>query len=96
MRRAAKIDTNQRAIVEALRAAGCSVQPLHTVGHGVPDLLVGHGRQNYLLEIKRTGPPSARKLTEDEDKWHLAWMGQVATVQTIEEALHAVGLGVSL
>ena len=41
MRRAARVDRNQAEIVVALRAGGASVQPLHAVGKGVPDLLVG-------------------------------------------------------
>lgn len=41
MRHAARTDRNQAEIVKALRAAGCSVQCLHAVGGGVPDLLVG-------------------------------------------------------
>lgn len=41
MRRAARTDANQTAIVEALRKCGASVQSLAAVGKGVPDLLVG-------------------------------------------------------
>ena len=37
----AHIDANQPEIVKALRDAACSVEPLHDVGRGVPDLLVG-------------------------------------------------------
>ena len=36
MRRAAKVDANQPEIVQALRKAGCFVQPLHTVGQASP------------------------------------------------------------
>ena len=34
MRRAAKVDANQREVVAALRGAGASVQLLHAVGEG--------------------------------------------------------------
>lgn len=95
MRRAAKVDANQPAIVEALRAVGCTVQPLHAVGKGCPDLLVGlpGTRSNLLLEVKDgSKPPSARKLTPDQAVWHDAWRGQVAVVSSVKEALEAVGV----
>ena len=41
MRRAAAVDANQTAIIRALRKAGVSVQPLHTVGQGCPDIIAG-------------------------------------------------------
>ena len=37
MRRAARTDANQAAIVDALRSVGCSVVSLSAVGKGVPD-----------------------------------------------------------
>lgn len=81
MRRAARVDRNQKEIVEYLRKRGATVQPLHTVGRGCPDLLVGHGGKNYLLEVKDgEKPKSAQKLTPDEDAWHFMWLGQVAVV----------------
>jgi len=86
--RAARVDANQAAIVKALRAAGCSVQPIHRCGEGVPDLLVGYARINWLLECKDgKKPPSARELTPDQIDWHIAWRGQVAVVNSVEEAL---------
>lgn len=89
--RRAKVDANQPEIIEALRKAGCSVQPLHTIGKGVPDLLVGHRGRNYLLELKDGEKcPSARKLTEDQVAWHQGWRGQVIVIETTEEALHFI------
>lgn len=92
MRRAAKVDRNQSEIVSALRRFGCSVQPLHTIGQGCPDLLVGRGGRNFLLEVKDSAkPPSARALTEDQVEWLDLWRGEaVAVVASVEEALHAV------
>lgn len=93
MRRAAKIDDNQRVIVDALRSAGCDVESLAAVGRGVPDLLVGVGGVNYLLEVKDgSKPPSRQKLTSHQKTWHATWRGQVAVVSTIKEALDAVGI----
>ena len=70
MRRARRTDANQRAIVEALRAVGAVVEVLSDVGRGVPDLLVGWRERWHLIECKRPGPPHARKLTDDEERWH--------------------------
>lgn len=91
MRRAARTDANQEAITEALRKIGASVQLLHSQGAGCPDLLVGWRGMNTLLEIKDgSKPPSARKLTEDQVKWHAEWRGQVTVVENIEQAIAAV------
>jgi hypothetical protein len=89
--RAARVDANQAEIVAALRAAGCAVQPLHTVGQGVPDLLVGVAGQNLLVEIKDPAQPlSKRRLTPDQKKWHASWNGRAHVVETIEQALSLV------
>ena len=94
-RRAAAVDANQPEIVKALRDVGASVQHLHTVGKGCPDIAVGFRGKNYLLEIKDgSKPPSGRKLTTDEAEWHLKWGGAVSIVNTTNEALLAIGLGV--
>lgn len=89
MRRAAKVDHTQQAIVDALRAAGCKVQSLAAVHAGVPDLLVRLPWALYLLEVKN---PAGRgtALTPDQVKFHAEW--PVTVVTTPEEALRAVGL----
>ena len=92
MSRAAKVDSNQREIVAALRGVGVTVQTLHTVGKGCPDLLIGVRGTNLLIEVKDGAkPPSARKLTPDEEDWHAKWRGQVAIVESVEQALDLVG-----
>lgn len=96
MRRASKIDANQPEIVQALRDAGCTVQPLHHVGDGCPDLLVGRDGINYLLEVKDLSqPPSASKLNARQRRWHDEWRGAVKVVRCVEAALEAVGLTVT-
>lgn len=92
-RRAAKVDRNQAEIVGALRAIGASVQPLHTVGQGCPDLLVGFRGDNLLVEVKDGDlPPSGRKLNERQVEWHGQWRGRVVTVSTVQEAYDALGV----
>lgn len=96
MRRAAKIDANQPAIVEALRKAGASVLSLAKLGEGCPDLLVAtavpsRSSRTVLLEVKDgSKPPSARKLTDDERRFFATWVGEVYVVTSVEEALACV------
>lgn len=94
MRRAAKIDSNQAAIVQALRAAGASVQSLASVGSGVPDLLVGISGKTALFECKDgSRPPSQRALTPDQQKWHREWRGgTLAVVDGVEAALRVLAV----
>ena len=95
-RRAAKVDANQKLIVKALRDAGATVQHLHAVGAGCPDLLVGFRRINYLMEVKDgKRPPSARKLTDDQVIWHRDWRGNAHVVKSVSEALAVLGIGVA-
>lgn len=90
-RRAAKRDANEREIIEALTAAGCTVQQLSA--KGVPDLLVGYidpetgAPTNALMEVKSAGG----KLTADEQDWLEWWNGQVFVVYSAEQALEAIG-----
>lgn len=93
-------DGNERDIVEALRAAGHLVQPLHQ-GAGVPDLLVlvGNDRVHWgapvlvLLEVKDPSQPKHRqKLTEDQVRWHQQWArAPLHIVNSVEQALAVVG-----
>lgn len=91
MRYRPRTDANQPEIVKALRQAGCSVCIIAGMGKGIPDLLVGKGGRNFLLEVKDPSKvPSQRKLSDDERAWHAAWTGQVAVVESAEDALKLV------
>lgn len=86
MRRAASVDDNQSEIVAALRKMGATVQPLHTVGKGCPDLLVGYRDRNLLIEVKDGSKiPSKRKLTPHEKEWHDSWRGQVCVIESVDQ-----------
>jgi hypothetical protein len=78
MRRAARTDCTQAAIVSALRRAGATVQPLHQLGGGIPDLLVAlPDGQTLLIECKsRKG-----SLTPDQERWLASWPGRVEIVR---------------
>ena len=91
MRTAAKVDANQREIIRILRDCGVTVQPLHTVGKGTPDLLCGYRGQNVLLEVK-DGNRNGSRLTDAQQAWHRTWRGQVAVVETADDALRTLGV----
>ena len=84
-----RADTNQAAIVLELRKLGYSVQHLHTVGGGCPDIVVGHDGKNYLFEIKTRGG----KLTQDEAIFFDVWRGQVNVIYRVEDALDIMTKG---
>jgi len=87
-RRIARVDVNQPTIVAAIQGLGWTVQHLHTLGRGCPDIVVGARGKNYLFEIKN--PEYDSKLTADEQEWHDSWTGQVAVVEMIEDVLEVV------
>lgn len=88
MRYANRIDANQGRIVEALRGAGAFVR-IVTQGDGIPDLLVAYRGVTILMEVKDGDKvPSARKLTEAEQKFFDEWTGgMLVIVNSAQEAL---------
>jgi len=92
--RRGRIDDNQQAIVNILRTTGATVVLLSGVGKGVPDLLVGFRGVTLLMEIKDgKKPPSDRKLTTDQQKWHAEWKGgALAIVDSADSALRMIGV----
>ena len=88
MRRAAKADINQPEIVQHLRDLGATVTPLHMVGRGCPDILVGFRGDTVLMEIKTPGKNDI--LTPDQVKWHSEWKG--GKVYIVRSAAEAVDL----
>jgi phosphoserine phosphatase len=68
VRRAARVDANQQAIVAALRAAGAYVWII-----SLPvDLLVGYKGRTFLMEIKTT---SKKRLTGLQADFFQYWPG---------------------
>jgi hypothetical protein len=85
MRRAARVDANQQAVVSALRAAGASVWII-----GLPvDLLVGFRNHTFLMEVK-VGP--RKRLTALQKDFFENWVGgTLCRVDGPEAALRAIG-----
>ena len=94
MRRDGRIDANQNEIVRYLRdIPGCKVLILSAVGKGCPDLCIGFMGINYLVELKNGDmPPSKRRLTPDEKRFHAQWGGQVAVAKSFEDCLEIIGV----
>jgi hypothetical protein len=85
-RRAAKIDSNQPEIVAMFRKLGASVAHTHMVGDGFGDVVVGFQGINVLVEIKDSEkPPSARKLTPAEAKFHDEWRGAIVIIDNTRQ-----------
>lgn len=90
MRRyAAKRDSNEKQIIEALEGVGASVTQISA--KGVPDLLVGYQGATYLMETKN----KYGKLTPDQVAFMDTWRGSpVLIVKTVKQALEALGVTV--
>jgi hypothetical protein len=86
MRRAARVDANQEAIVSALRAANAYVWII-----GLPvDLLVGYKGHTFLVEVKST---SKKRLTKLQADFFENWGGStLARIDCPEAALRMIGV----
>lgn len=84
MRRAARVDANQAAIVTALRDLGAAVTPLHRVGQGVADLLISWRNAWHVFECK-IGP--MEKLTPAQIEWIGGQRAAVVVITSPEEAV---------
>ena len=84
MRRAAKVDSNQDAVVDAYRDLGCTVTSLAGLGRGVPDLLVGYRGKLSLVEVKT---PKG-KLRPMQEEFRKLW--PVRVVRSVEEVIQHV------
>lgn len=101
MRRASRIDATHTAIVEALRACGCSVVSLAAVGKGCPDLLVSRGGKTWLVECKTVTPRKTKagyiaikaETRKKQEEFRAAWSGRLVVVTSAEEAVASVGEG---
>ena len=91
MRKYARKDSNHKEIIQAFRDLGASVFDTAALGSGFPDCVLGFRGQNVLVEIKDGSlPPSKRKLTPDEQKFHAVWLGRVVIINNIDEAVELI------
>ena len=86
MRRAAKVDKNHGAIVDALRSLDFSVSSTAAIGQGFPDVVCGYGGRTFLVEIKDgSRKPSARKLNEAQVKFRDEWKGDYTVLESVDD-----------
>lgn len=84
MRRAARTDDNQEAIVKALRQIGVAVEIIKQP----VDLLIHHRGVTSVMEVKN--PDGRDELTKDQVEFIARWPGTVHVVRSVEEAMRAV------
>lgn len=84
MRRAARVDANQKVIVAAFRKLGYSVLHMHTLGQGAPDILVGKRGTCWPVEIKAS---RRDKLTADEEAFWKDWLGSLLLITSVDEVI---------
>ena len=90
MRIAAKVDRNHSEIIGYFRKFGCKVLDISKLKN-CADLVVKRGNKVVLVEVKDGAkPPSARKLTVGEDKFHTEWAGSVFVVLDLSDVIALV------
>ena len=88
MRVFARTDSNQKEIVDGLRAIGATVHVTAQIGNGFPDFVCGYHGNIYLMEIKT----EKGKLTKHEQEFFDNWTGgHLYVVRTLDDALKIVG-----
>lgn len=88
MRFRARVDKNQKPIVEAFRKLGYSVVLLHQVGGGVPDLLVSTPSEMWIVEVKNPEERKGKRFTEAQLNFYRAWKGKpIKHVISIDDVL---------
>jgi Holliday junction resolvase len=86
----ARIDTNHKEIVKALREVGATVVSLASMKHGCPDLMVGYQNETILMEIKKD---KKAKFTPDQIEFMGKWRGgAISRVDSVEAAIRALGV----
>ena len=93
MRRAHRLDSNHAELVKAFEKLGCSVLSLAGIGSGCPDICVGFAGLQIMCELKDgSRPPSARKLTEDEERFRMNWKGGYRLVENLDHVQDTVNV----
>lgn len=90
MRYAARVDRNQKDIIDALEKVGATVETIRSVHGGCPDLLVGFQGRNYLIEVK---VPIEGRLSEIQMVWRDNWAGgKPFVIKTVDDVIMWAGL----
>lgn len=91
MKKYGRKDANSKELTAAFKRMGCSVADLSALGGGIADALIGYGGLSILCEYKDASkPPSARKLTKDQEAFHMNWKGGIRVVKDLDGVLETV------
>ena len=91
-RRAARVDDNQKEIVDALEKLGVTV----AVGHD--DIFCGHKGKNYWFELKNPNTANKKggyhkgRVKETQIKLKETWGGQYDIVHDLNQILEIMGI----
>lgn len=97
MKKYGRVDANQPEIDSAFEKLGCSVAKISSMGDGIPDRIIGIRGVNLLVEVKDgKKPPSKRKLTEQQEKFHSEWKGSVNIVKSVDDAINLINSIISI
>jgi hypothetical protein len=96
-RQAAKKDGNHNSLFGLAQQVCDAVFDTSAAGNGFPDFVCARNGNVYLVEVKNDQlPPSKRRLTPQEIKFHTVWQRvaptKVAVVKDDKEFLALVGL----
>ena len=90
-RRAARTDDNQTEVVACFRRLGWSVLIISQLKNCC-DIIVAKNGETIAIEIKDgSKPPSARKLSEGEQKFKDNWYGRWELVESIDDVIKLNG-----
>lgn len=81
MRRAAKVDANQKEIIEAFRSMGASVWVIKEP----VDLLIGYSGRTCAVEVKNLSSSRGKILTRQQIEFFAEFKGMSAKVETLED-----------
>lgn len=88
-----RVDANHRAVIEALWAAGLWAFSTAGLGGGFTDIITWVRGAFWLLEVKDgSRPPSDRKLSPAEEKFHRQCPGNILVVLGPMDALQKLGV----
>ena len=92
MRRAARTDRNHVEMGRALRKIGVITFDTSGMGGGFPDWACLYRGVIFLVEVKDgSKPPSQRKLTPAQEKFHKLWASApLFIVETVEQLIYYV------
>ena len=89
----ARVDDNQKEIVEGLRAFGAEVFHLHTIKN-LFDILVAYNGRLFCMELKNPERPKAtQKLTDGEERCRVRLEGvgvKYHIVTTLQQAIQII------